>query len=99
MEAGKELKSREQNHASYSRVFLLLTSNSCLSFLPHAVLRVARSHLVPHLLLSEAQVLSRQVIFFFHLLQRALYKHTVYIEQSTAGVPSATKGHFHMNNL
>ena len=82
MEAGMELKSPEQNHASNSRVFLLLTSNSCLYLLPYAALRVARSHLVPHLLLSEVQVLSRQVIFLFHLLQRALYKPTVYIEQS-----------------
>ena len=50
------------------------------------------------LLLSGVQELSKQVIFFFHILPRALYKHTVYIEQSTDDMLSITKGHFHMNN-
>lgn len=99
MEAGKEFKSTEQHHASYSRIFPHLTSNSCLCFLlPHAVFRTARSHLVSHLLLSRVQVLFRQVILFFHLLQRALYKYSVYTEQSTDDMLSATKEHFHINN-
>lgn len=77
---------------------MLCSSNSRVCCLLHAVLRIARSHLVPHLLLSGVQVLSRQVIFFFHVLQRALYKHTVDIEQSTDDMLFTTKGHFHMNN-
>lgn len=79
VKARKELKSTEWHRASYSRILLHLTSNSCLCFLlPHAVLRTTRSHLVSHLLLSGIQVLFRQVILLFHLLQRALYKYTLY---------------------
>lgn len=54
VEMRKQLKSIEQHHASYSRIFLHLPSISYLCFLlPHAVLRTVRSHLVYYLLLNR----------------------------------------------